>query len=174
MKNYFKILITTMLVLAVVSCSNSPVKKGPQPINYEYGIFKTKIVDEKYAKDHVTKKRIYVDNTINIKQTRKIPAKIGIVFGLAYKLPEELIGQFLNVRTIVTFPKEGLTNPATNEIQFEAELNDSFTVNPSYPKESALYIFEQGWEVVPGKWKFEVYFNGIKYIEEVFTVITST
>lgn len=174
MKNSFKNLTIIVLILAVAGCSNYPVKNNHQLINYEYGIFETEIVDEEYAKNHVAKKRLYLSKTVHLKQTRNIPAKIGIAFGLTYELPKELIGELIKVKTIVTFPEEGLTNPATNETGFNAELSDNFILNPSDPKESTLYIFEQGWEAVPGKWKFEVYLNNIKYIEEIFTVTSST
>jgi len=173
MKQYLNFVLITMVTLGMVSCTSKDdyaLRKGNNNPEYEYGIFKTNIIGSEVRNDHIAGKRSYVDKSTNIKVTRSIPGKINTIFGVSYNFPPELFDKSVTVESKVTFPKMGLLNPITGKTAYEVKINDKGLVDPNDPTETLFYRFSEKWEIVPGAWKFEVYLNGKKYIQEIFEV----
>jgi hypothetical protein len=102
-----------------------------------------------------------------IEETNKIPAKLGISFGFRYKLygvPEK---SKLKFKRLFFFPKQGLTDKGKGRTYYKAQLDDELIVRETM---EIGYKFEHPWELVPGKWSFQVWYEGKKLAEKTFTV----
>jgi hypothetical protein len=103
-----------------------------------------------------------------IENTTTVPARIGVEFGFAYRIIGEPTGAEVTLEFVGTYPAPGLADPeqATPVRTSRYELNKKIG-EPLY----SGYGFEQDWEVVPGTWTFEIWYEGRKLAEESFTVV---
>lgn len=104
-----------------------------------------------------------------IENTTTVPARVGVEFGLEYKIIGEPDGAEVTLEFVDTFPAPGLADPeqATpmRTARFERKRPIGETLYTGYG-------FEQDWELVPGTWTFEIWYEGRKLAEESFTVVT--
>jgi len=165
----FSTTLKLILLLLITSCTTLNNEKTPNS-KYQYGLFSVNILSEEQEKTHVAKKIIIIDQESLLKSTRNIPAKIGTIFGIKYFFAERMMDKPVNIKVKITFPKKGLTNPLTQETDYTATTNNDLIVDPYNLSWSTFYQFEKGWEVVPGKWRFEVFINGAMQVDETFIV----
>ena len=136
----------------------------------DYGIYDEKV--EEILKDESvpcgTRGRVRYSL---IEETDRIPAKLGTSFGFRYNLygvPEKTK---LKLKRIFIFPKQGLTDIAKGKTHYNAQLDDELTVRENM---EIGYKFEHQWELVPGKWSFQIWYEGKKIAEKSFTVYDNT
>ncbi|HSY42969.1 MAG TPA: DUF3859 domain-containing protein [Candidatus Acidoferrum sp.] len=101
--------------------------------------------------------------------TNRIPAKLGIGFGVAYEVqnPAAEDGEQLNAEIRVSYPS--ITRPDGSISKSFTTYNQSF-----YQKHKAIgsivYTFDHDYEVVTGTWRFEVTVGGKLIGNKEFTV----
>ena len=101
------------------------------------------------------------------KETRDIPARRGVEFGILYTLHTFLGTGATPIRVVFTYPAPGLRNPKTGKVSLSTEN----TFKKKYDVEQMeAYTFEEDWELVPGKWLVQVFDRQKKLAECVFKV----
>jgi uncharacterized protein DUF3859 len=104
----------------------------------------------------------------NIEKTSTVPARVGVEFGLEYKIVGEPSGAEVTLEFVNTYPGAGLADPNSPEPLRESRFKKMKPIG------KVLYFgygFENDWELVPGTWTFEIWSDGRKLAEEKFTVI---
>jgi Domain of unknown function (DUF3859) len=104
----------------------------------------------------------------NIENTETVPARIGVEFGLEYRIAGEPEGTEITLEFLVNYPEAGIADPESpmplRETKYEL----------AKPIGELLYFgygFENDWELVPGRWGFEIWHDGRKLAEEHFNVV---
>lgn len=102
-----------------------------------------------------------------IKKTDKIFGSVGNKFGIFYVAEgePELEGKEIKLSVKVSHP--ALKNPKKGEPIYCDEWVSSTIVNARHYDG---WMFEYEWETVPGKWIFEIFYEGKKLAEKTFTV----
>jgi hypothetical protein len=108
--------------------------------------------------------------TRKIKQTTTVEGRLGISFGMEYLLVGSPAGADVPITIVVTLPKEGLHNPANPEPTYREQWRPApKTIGGA---NIVGYTFEHTWEIVPGLWTFEVWWEEHKLAEQSFCVVT--
>jgi hypothetical protein len=103
----------------------------------------------------------------NIDATDTVAAAPGLEFGFRYILVGEPHGDDATLDMVVTYPQVGLKDPDAAERLFESRYTQTKTVGDTW---YMGYGFENDWEMVPGTWVFQIWFEGHKLAEQRFTV----
>jgi hypothetical protein len=155
------------LVLALVA-GTAQARDPGDAIGVEvvsYGLFRADIAEKKQDSAGVTHN--VVENICHIATTRTVPARIGLHFGLRYKVTGPVNGARVLLRKVVIYPR--VMSPPTQE-----RPADRVTAMLDFPVGKTSYTdyaFEQPWEQVPGTWTFQ-FFDGERKLAEVgFTVV---
>jgi hypothetical protein len=125
------------------------------------------------AEDVKTEKTDYGTSAVSkveklIKQTDRVPARIGTTFGLRYRLEGKPKDGLVKLVVKVIIPSPGLTNPKTGKT-FNSL---SFTkVKVKIDKiHHELLTFEEKWDLVLGNWKIQILYEGKMVAEKTFAV----
>ena len=95
-------------------------------------------------------------------------AKQGIAFGFEYKIIGIPKAVSIPLKAVVIYPKQGLTNPRTHQTKY----SDSFVVPRSIEEDHVSYYkLSEPWEVQPGRWTFELWYQNRKLTEQSFDLI---
>ena len=100
--------------------------------------------------------------------TRTVTARPGLRFGYTYKLFGRRAGAKVSLRFVGLFPARGLRNPQTGRTTHKDQVT---AVNAMGERYVNLYTFEHDWEIVPGVWTFQIWYQGRKLAEQSFTVV---
>ena len=103
-----------------------------------------------------------------IKQTDRVPAETGKTFGFRYKISGKPKGVRVELIVKVVIPQPGLTNPETGKTFHDLTLPRKRIKIGIIHHE--VLIFEKEWDLVPGKWKIQLWHEGKKLTEKIFTV----
>ncbi|MEW6408659.1 MAG: DUF6599 family protein [Nitrospirota bacterium] len=133
----------------------------------EYGRYKIEVTEgvTAPAKD---RKTINVIKSIRlIEQTDRIPCKIGEYFGFFYALNNLPVGKRILLRFIILHPPmispdRGMITSREYTIPFKADSKKAV----SYRGTKLRY----DWQLVPGKWTFQIYYKDKKLLEKNFHV----
>jgi hypothetical protein len=130
----------------------------------QYGIFRADIVGKQPGLGGISHN--VVDNICHLATTQEVPLKIGVHFGMRYKVTGPVAGQRVLVRKVMRYPAvmhpPAPAQPAS-QVSNSVELSVGAT---SY----ADYALEQPWELVPGTWTFQFLDRDRKLAEFSFTV----
>jgi len=98
--------------------------------------------------------------------TTNVPARIGTRFGFRYTIH----GTPSNAPIALTMVGEHppLKDPKTGKTQTRDEYELESWIGQTYTS----YSFDNEWELIPGRWNFEVWHKGKKLCEQSFTVIS--
>ncbi len=131
-----------------------------------YGIYHIELAGET-IKNTVAKtgERKVVKNYKLLQQTEKIPAEIGTFFGFEYKLNGKNPGKKVLLTLHNNFP--GLKDPAKEKVLKASETIEEATIGET---QLVAYDFRKEWELVPGKWTFQLLRNGKLLGEKTFIV----
>ncbi|HIG43514.1 MAG: DUF3859 domain-containing protein [bacterium] len=133
-----------------------------------FGIFQSsKLTRRKGFSDH-SPAADSVENVQFLNITSKIPATLGLDFGLEYVINTRPRGRPIEVTTIIKFPEPGLVRP-NGKIYLESRETYKTVVG-----EPALhgYGFDESWEMVTGEWVFEVWHKKARLVSKRFTVVS--
>jgi hypothetical protein len=134
----------------------------------EYGIYTSSDVGTKAAPGTATGQEIDATNLHLVTATRTVPARQGVEFGFQYTVVGPATGTNVSLHFVTIFPAPGLTNPATQQLMAQSEYDDTATIGtPTYKG----YQLTNAWEVAPGQWTMQVWYNGRKLAEQTFILI---
>jgi hypothetical protein len=97
-----------------------------------------------------------------------VAGKIGTQFGIEFRVDGEPAGDGVTLYMAFTFPPQGIRNPNTGNVLHTAKV--------AFPnmKIGALslfgYGFDNAWEIVPGVWTEQIWYQNRMLAERTFTV----
>lgn len=102
-----------------------------------------------------------------VESTTTVRGELGLEFGLRYVVVGEPSGAAVPLDLVIIYPPPGLADPADPE-----PLRESGFAREKKIGETVYlgYAFENPWEIVPGEWTFEIWFDGRKLASQTFTV----
>jgi hypothetical protein len=101
-----------------------------------------------------------------VKATDVIPARIDTVFGFEFLLPH--IGRLEEVILTIKLIHPPMKEPGSMNAAKEGEYDVSVDFSN---RQVAFFCFNREWELVPGKWTFQVYYKEQLLTEKSFTVV---
>ncbi len=102
-----------------------------------------------------------------LEATDTIPASVGTEFGIAYRIVGAPEGAEVKLQFVNTYPSPGIVDPADNK----PILSDKFERTKKVGVNYLGYGFENDWELVPGTWTMEIWYNGHKLVDQSFAVV---
>ncbi len=162
-----RLLPFSLLVLALTAASHAQAQQVDRIEIVEWGIYRTDNVGEIASPLSPSGRRYRAANIRHRETTTTIPALVGVTLGFRYKAVGSPPGANLNLKCVVRFPRQGLTNPANGKT-FSSEESDSLTVVGGIRFEG--YTFDWDWEVETGPWTVEIWHGGRKLAEKTFMV----
>jgi hypothetical protein len=129
----------------------------------QYGLFRSDIVGKQ--PDPVGVVHNVVDNICHIATTRDVPMKIGVHFGVRYKVTGPVAGERVLLGKVIRYPAV-LTPPSGRPASMVGNLVELKVGTTTY----AEYALEQPWELVPGTWTFQFFERDRMLAEFSFTV----
>jgi hypothetical protein len=101
--------------------------------------------------------------------TNRIPAKLGVAFGLAYEIsnPAAKDGDEMNVDVVMSSPT--ITSPDGSSSKGFSSSN-KYIVKDRKAWGVAVYRFDHDYELAPGLWRFEISVGGKFLCSQDFTV----
>jgi hypothetical protein len=101
-----------------------------------------------------------------VKMTDIVPAKIGTSFGLEFSIRD--IGVHEEVAYTIKLSHPPIRKPGSIDALTTQEWEG---VANCFGPVGSFYSFDRDWELVPGKWTFQVYCRGFLLSEKIFTVV---
>jgi hypothetical protein len=133
----------------------------------EWGIYRTDNLGRIPSPFAPSGARYIAANIRHRETTTTVPALVGMTFGFRYRAVGTPPGALLELKCVVRFPRQGLTNPATGST-FSSEESESPTVVGGLRFEG--YTLEYDWEVETGPWTVELWHGDRKLVEKTFIV----
>jgi hypothetical protein len=133
----------------------------------EYGIYttkKTKTIESPSLSGE--KGRILKEVTFAT-ETDRIDALVGTHFGFLFAINGEPKGRKVDIKQVTIFPASGLRDSMKGEVFYKNEYITSLEIGMKWLKG---YGFDEEWELVPGKWIFQLWHKDRKLAEKTFTV----
>jgi hypothetical protein len=134
----------------------------------EYGIYTADVDSAVLAPGTPAGARTEVSDVKHAATTRSIPAQTGVRFGFRYILVGSPSGVTLPLHMVTIFPKPGLRAHPGARPQARSEFDKPVTIGTTSYRD---YSFEQDWEIVPGVWTFQIWYQGRMLAEQKFTVV---
>lgn len=104
-----------------------------------------------------------------VSNTTEVSGQVGTQFGIEFRIDGSPVGDGVTLHLVLNFPPQGLRNPNTGDMMH--------TVKIAFPnlKIGALcllgYGFDNSWEIVPGVWTEQIWYQDRMLAERTFTVI---
>ena len=99
---------------------------------------------------------------------KTVPAKLGLRFGFEYRIVGEPDDAPVPIKEVTVFPIQGLRSPETGKTIYREEIEREGRIGKVSGKG---YGFDHAWELVPGTWRFELWYSGRKLADESFQVV---
>ncbi|HEX3403772.1 MAG TPA: DUF3859 domain-containing protein [Acetobacteraceae bacterium] len=101
--------------------------------------------------------------------TQTVPAQLGTRFGFSYVVVGEPQGMLVSLHVVTIYPSPGLNNPANPPARERDEYDRAVHVGEEL---YTGYRFDHDWEVVPGTWTFQLWYEGRMAAEQKFTIVS--
>ena len=134
----------------------------------DYGIYEFRAPGDVGGNKAVSKRISFVEQINLVKKTRKIPASLNTNFGFRYKIKGTPLGANIRITRVTIYPSSGLTDPNSGSAEYNYKT--TFLRQIGGGKYYVGFGFDQEWELVPGTWVFQLWYEGGKLAEERFTV----
>ncbi len=133
------------------------------------------IIDPGIYTAHVANKQRYANgmgaNTTDSEQlalkTTTVPMQQGVDFGFRYRLAGSPADASVKIRKVILFPSPGLKPPGQPAVTEVEEALDRTIGETAYTG----YMLEEPWEMVSGKWTFQLWMGNAKMAEQSFTLV---
>lgn len=102
-----------------------------------------------------------------LEATTTVPAAIGTDFGFGYTVVGEPEGEMATLDFVASYPEPGLADPDADEPIRELRFSREKAIGAT---DYFGYTPEVDWEVVPGAWTFEIWFEGKQLASQTFTM----
>ncbi len=163
-------LIATVLGILLVTASaraQAPAVEGADIL--WAGTYRAQVVGTVEQPTTASGKTNQLSEIVKLEATTTVRARLGTSFGFEYRVSGDEPGMPVAVSVVVTLPKAGLFNPATQKRYYREQWRPSQNVVGATTMVG--YLFERDWEVVPGIWKFEIWHGQQKLAEQSFCVV---
>jgi Domain of unknown function (DUF3859) len=103
-----------------------------------------------------------------VSKTSEVTGEVGTQFGIEFRLDGNPVGDTVTLHMVLRFPPQGIRNPNSGATMHAADI--------TFPnlKIGALcllgYGFDNAWEIVPGVWTEEIWYQNRLLAERTFTV----
>jgi Domain of unknown function (DUF3859) len=134
----------------------------------EYGIYTGNTQGMQAAPGTATGTVSTISDIQHAATTRTVPAQQGVRFGFRFVVVGAPAGAIVPLHMVTIFPPPGLTNPATQQPKAQSEYDTSAAIGTTSYKG---YNFTNDWEVAPGTWTMQIWYQGRKLAEQSFTVV---
>jgi hypothetical protein len=153
-----------LIVLPVMAHAQQVTVTGGEVT--EVGIYTAKVLQVTSTTNVIDETLEGLDGFTLLQSTTNIPARLGTRFGFRYRIlgqPKNapVMLRMVGVHPPFTNPKTGKT-ASRDEYQLQSWIGDTYT----------CYILDEDWELIPGKWTFEVWHEDKKLCEQSFMVVT--
>ncbi len=142
------------MLVALLSEASAQTGKIDRIEIVEAGIYRAETDAIERAPGTATGKRNILSDTELVALTTRIPAKIGVHFGMRYRPVGQPKGASVRLISVTQYPAPGLKNPDTGAVKTRGD-------NMLFATVGAInyrgYVFEYDWEMVPGIWTFELW-----------------
>ena len=163
MKTSLIAMMTIFMFFVIPFCSTAAEVEGVTII--EYGIFKAKELRQENTPATATGTSNIVTDVELVQRTDNIPAIAGTRFGFRCIIKGSPQGQEVKIVRRNILP--GLRNPKTGNIFYTEEYERTQRIGKEF---YIGYKFEENWELIPGKWTFQLFYGGRKLAEKTFNV----
>lgn len=109
-----------------------------------------------------------LNNVRLAKDTTTVPARVGTRFGFRAETDGSPIGAKVQLKVVIKYPEPGIINPNTHETTHRDEVIKTVALGGT---RWTGYTMDDPWEVVPGRWTFEIWDGDRKLAEQNFTVV---
>lgn len=133
----------------------------------EAGLLEARKIDSVRTPGTASGETSVLDSIVFYESSRRVPARVGVQFGVRYRIAGRTAGQDATIRTRWLVPAPGMRNPLTGTVTRVDEADETVTLGTD---RLAGYKFGQAWEVVPGKWTLELWSEDRKLGSVTFTV----
>lgn len=133
----------------------------------ESGLLEARKIDQLATPGTATGHTSVLDSVVFYESSRNVPARIGVQFGVRYRIAGMPSGQEATIRIKWLVPAPGMRNPLTGAVTRVDEADETVTIGTD---RLAGYKFSQAWEVVPGKWTLELWSDDRRLGSVTFTV----
>jgi hypothetical protein len=137
-----------------------------QPVNVEivqYGLYRSDIVDKRPDSRGIVHN--VIANVCHLATTEVVPMKIGVQFGVRYKVTGADTGAPVLLKKVVRYPM-AMTPPSGQPASTVSNFVALRVGTTSYTE----YALEQPWELRPGPWTFQFFERDHLLAEFRFTV----
>ena len=160
------LLLAAMLLVAPIAARAEGVRIERIDI-VDTGIYTVETGEETPDPNAPTGTIAAVTTVTNIEATMAIPAKVGLEFGLRYVIVGEPAGAEVPLDFVITYPAPGLVDPAEPTPLLKSRYSRDKKIGETV---YLGYGFENDWEIVPGEWTFEIWYEGRKLASQTFRV----
>jgi hypothetical protein len=133
------------------------------------GLFRASVVGTLEQPDTAIGRTNQLSGVEKLEATTTVPARLGVSFGLEYRLTGEREGDAATIQIVVVPPKAGLLNPATGKRVHRESWRPSIALVGAAT--IVGYKLEHDWEVVPRLWRFEIWQAGRKLAQQSFCLV---
>ena len=174
-----KVIISLAVVFFVVTISSASIAAEVYGIEIqEWGIYDTEKVEKAIKEKGLASGTSVLAGDIKLlKLTYKIPARLGMSFGLKYYVNGHPPGAQVNITQRWLFPYPGVKHPETGKL---THYYDETILTPIGHTRQGNYLivwssaaiqkFTEASDLVPGEWKLQLWHGGKKLKEKTFTI----
>jgi hypothetical protein len=134
----------------------------------EVGIYRAQVITKSAAPGVVSGTNEWLDSFVLSQATTNIPARIGTRFGFRFTIRGTPSNAPIVLKMVGEHPP--YKNPETGKTQTRDEYELRSWIGQTYTS----YSFDNDWELIPGRFKFEVWHDGKKLCEQSFMVVADT
>lgn len=116
-----------------------------------------------------TGKRWHVEDVTFTVQTNRIPARIGVRFGVSYQISNLLTDDGTDVLHTVVYRHPPIPLPSGGTSTVNERLGTR-PVSDGKAKGTAVYAFDEDYELAPGQWEISIVYKGLTLCSQRFTV----
>lgn len=159
-------ILTRLALLVITLALLAGPSRAAETVGVEilqYGLFRADIVGKQPDAGGVVHN--VVDNICHIATTRDVPMKIGVHFGVRYKVTGPVAGERVLLKKVLRYPAV-LTPPSGRPASMVGDFVELKVGTTTYTE----YALEQPWELVPGLWTFQFFERDRMLAEFGFTV----
>ncbi|MBI5772403.1 MAG: DUF3859 domain-containing protein [Verrucomicrobia bacterium] len=134
----------------------------------EVGLYSARVVKKTAEPGVATGTNEWLETFTLVQATTNVPARIGTRFGFRYTIHGTPSNAPVVLKMVGEHPP--YKNPKTGK----TETRDEYELQSWAGQTYTSYMFEEEWELIPGKFKFEIWHKGKKLCEQSFTVVPDT
>jgi Domain of unknown function (DUF3859) len=134
----------------------------------ERGIYHAQVTGETPAGSTATGQVNQVSKIQFVQHTTTIPMRLGVRFGFRYAVVGSPEGANVPLKLVTIFPGPGLYNPERGQTFHREEYTSTKTLGE--PTMTG-YVFAHSWELVPGVWTLQIWYQDRLLTEQRFTVV---